>query len=162
MGAMDRVGREGRRAEQVLAMLVSLDDVSDGGPISELDHALQVASRAEQDGADEDVILAALLHDVGKVFGDAGHGPVSAEVLAPHVRPDVVAVVRHHGAFTARHWGEVAPGEADPRDEFANEPWFALACRFVDEWDMRSFDPDFDTPPLAHFEPLVRRRITGA
>ena len=38
---MDRIGREGRRAERVLALLASLSDVCDGGEISELEHALQ-------------------------------------------------------------------------------------------------------------------------
>lgn len=158
---MERLGREGRRAEQVLTMLMSLDDVCDGGDISELQHALQVASRAERAGADEDVVIAALLHDIGKVFGDAGHGPVSAEILAPHLRPDVVDVVRHHGAFTAQHWNKIAAGDANPRDTFGTEPWFALACRFVDEWDMQSFDPEYESFPLEHFAPLVRRRMTG-
>ena len=158
---MDRMGREGRRAEQVLALLSSLGAVQDGGEISELEHALQVATRAERAGADEDVVLAALMHDIGKVFGDAGHAAVSAEVLAPHVRPEVVEVVRHHGAFTARHWTRFADGQPDPRDQFVAAPWFELACRFVDEWDMQSFDPAYDSDPLEQFEPLVRRRITG-
>lgn len=111
---MDRLDREGRRAEQVLRLLASLDAVCDGGEVSELTHALQVATRAERAGADEHVVLAALLHDIGKVFGDANHAEVSAEVLAPHVRSDVVEVVRHHGAFTARHWDEIVPGAPDP------------------------------------------------
>lgn len=158
---MDRLGRDGRRAEQVLALLVSLDGVCDGGEISELDHAIQVASRAERSGAAEDVVLAALLHDIGKVFGDAGHAAISAEVLAPHVPREVVEVVRHHGAFTARHWDEIGTDGVDPRDSFADEPWFELACRFADEWDMPSFDPEYESLPLEHFEALVRRRVTG-
>jgi hypothetical protein len=71
-----------------------------------------------------------------------------------------VAAVRHHPAFTARHWG-LDDGETDPRDAFAGEPWFALACRFADEWDMRSFDPDYRWFPLEHFAPLVRRLVAG-
>ena len=145
----------------MLHHLRSLDAVCDGGDISELSHALQVASRAVRAHADEEVVLAALLHDIGKVFGDAGHAEVSAAVIAPHVRPDVVAIVRHHGAFTARHWNEIEEGEPDPRTAFAAEPWFDLACMFVDEWDMQSFDPSFESLPLAHFEGLVRRLVTG-
>lgn len=158
---MEHLGQEGRRAEQVLALLGTLDNVCDGGEISELAHALQVASRAERAGADDEVVLAALLHDIGKVFGDAGHAQVSAEVIAPHVRPDVVEVVRHHGAFTARHWNEIGPKDVDPRDEFRDQPWFAMATGFVDDWDMQSFDPGYDAHPLQHFEPLVRRLVTG-
>ena len=158
---MERLGRAGRRAEQVIAQLSSLDSVCDGGDISELDHAIQVASRAQRAGADDEVVLAALLHDIGKIFGDVGHAEIAAEVLAPHVRPEVVNVVRHHCAFTARHWNEIAEGESDPRDAFADQPWFELARRFVDEWDMQSFDPSYESLPLAHFEPLVRRLVTG-
>jgi predicted HD phosphohydrolase len=159
MRGMDRLCRPGRRAEQVLALLVSLENVGDGGDISELDHALQLASRAERAGADEEIVLAGLLHDIGKVFGDAGHGAIAAALLEPHVRPDVAQVVRHHSQFTARHWEPIAPGASDPRDRFADEPWFGLACRFVDEWDMKSFDPTYDSLPLDHFIPLLQRRV---
>ena len=31
------------------------------------------------------------------------------------------------------------------------------AERFADEWDQKAFDPDYDTLPLEHFEPLVRK-----
>ena len=155
------MGRDGRRAEQVLAQLASLDAVSDGGVISELAHALQVATRAERAGADDELVLAALLHDIGKVFGDVGHAAISAAVLEPHVRPDVVAVVRHHRAFTTRYWDDIPAGDPDPRDAFADEPWYALAAQFVDEWDMKSFDPTYDAYPLDHFAPLVKERVTG-
>lgn len=143
----------------MLTLLASLEGVGDGGAISELDHARQLASRAERAGADEDVVLAGLLHDIGKVFGGAGHGPIAAALLEPHVRPDVVEVVRHHSRFTARHWELIRPGQPDPRDRFAAEPWFELACRFVDDWDVKSFDPTYDSLPLEHFIPLVRRRV---
>ena len=156
---MDRVYRKGRRAEQALAMLRSLATVCDGGEISELDHALQVATRAERAGADEDIVVAALVHDIGKVFGDAGHGEIAAAVLEPHVRPDVVAAIRHHAAFTARHWRPIPAGDHDPRDRFADEGWYPLACQFADEWDMQSFDPSYDSHPLEHFAPLVEKWI---
>jgi predicted HD phosphohydrolase len=158
---MDKLGRPGRRAEQVLSLLETLADVCDGGDITELDHALQTATRAERSGADDELVLAALVHDIGKVFGDAGHGEMAAALLEPHVRADVVQVVRHHGAFTARHWDPTLTGDSDPRLRFSDEPWFALANRFVDEWDMQSFDPHYDTLGLEHFAPLVRSRIVG-
>ena len=36
------------------------------------------------------------------------------------------------------------------------QPWFDLAAQFADDWDQIAFDPDYDTLPLEHFEPLVR------
>jgi predicted HD phosphohydrolase len=154
---MERIDRPGRRAERIIAGLESLADVCDGGDISELEHALQTATRAERAGADDEVVLGALLHDVGKVFGDAGHPEASAAVLSPHVRHDVIQVVRHHRDFTARHWQQLGLGDADPRDVHRDQPWFPLAEQFVDEWDMASFDPDYDSLPLSHFVPLVER-----
>ena len=145
----------------MLAALGSLSTVCDGGEISELDHSLQVATRAERSGADEEVVLAALLHDVGKVFGDVGHAAISAEVLMPHVRRELVEVVRHHQAFTARHWDPSLAGESDPRRRFESESWYGLAVTFVDDWDMESFDPDYPHEGLEHFAPLVERLVTG-
>jgi len=159
---MDRIGREGRRAERFLVCLSGLSEVCDGGAISELEHALQTATRAERARADDELVLAALCHDIGKVFGDAGHGDIAADLLTPHVRTEVASAVRHHGAFTARHWNPSLRGESDPRLRFRNEPWFCLAEQFVDDWDMKSFDPVFPREDLAHFEPLVRRLVTGA
>lgn len=159
---MDRIGREGRRAERVLALLASLSDVCDGGEISELEHALQTATRAELTGADDELVLAALCHDIGKVFGDVGHGEISANLLEPHIRAELVAVVQHHGAFTARHWDPTLRGESDPRIQYRDEPWYALAEVFVDEWDMESFDPLYPREELEHFAPLVKRLVKGA
>ena len=39
---------------------------------------------------------------------------------------------------------------------------FELAAQFADEWDQTSFDPDYDTLPLAHFEPKVREVFASA
>ena len=40
-------------------------DSLDGYPVTRLEHALQSATRAFQDGANDDWIVAALLHDIG-------------------------------------------------------------------------------------------------
>jgi predicted HD phosphohydrolase len=156
------MGREGRRAERVLSCLASLSDVCDGGEISELEHALQTATRAERASADDELVLAALCHDIGKVFGDVGHGAVSAELLTPHVRSEVVSVVRHDGDFAARHWDPCLEGTSDPRLRHRDERWYPLAELFVDEWDMKSFDPLYGREDLEHFAPLVRRYVTSA
>ncbi|MEY2447749.1 MAG: hypothetical protein QOH79_1225, partial [Acidimicrobiaceae bacterium] len=34
--------------------------------------------------------------------------------------------------------------------------------QFADEWDQVAFDPDHDTLPLSHFEPLVRKTFARA
>ena len=38
-------------------------------PVDRLDHSLQTATRAQRDGADEELIVCALLHDIGESLG---------------------------------------------------------------------------------------------
>ena len=43
------------------------------------------------------------------------------------------------------------------RQQYVNEPWYALAEKFTDEWDQTSFDPNYETLPLEYFEPMIDR-----
>ena len=43
--------------------------------------------------------------------------------------------------------------DPDARLQYAEEPWYEFARVFTDEWDQTSFDPEYDTLPLSHFEP---------
>ena len=52
-------------ADRVIRVLKSLDNSLGGYKISRLEHSLQTASRAKRDGSDEEMIVAALLHDIG-------------------------------------------------------------------------------------------------
>jgi phosphonate degradation associated HDIG domain protein len=47
----------------------------DGEPVTQLEHALQTAARAEEDGAGPALIAAALLHDLGHLLNDQGETP---------------------------------------------------------------------------------------
>lgn len=46
-----------------------------GEPVTQLQHALQSAHRAEQDGADDALVVAAFLHDLGHLINDQGETP---------------------------------------------------------------------------------------
>ncbi len=48
-------------------------------PVSELDHALQCAALARQDGADDELVVAALLHDFGRLVVEDHELPDSVE-----------------------------------------------------------------------------------
>jgi len=71
-------------------------------PVSALDHALQCAARARAARAVDEVVLAALLHDVGHLLSDAEetpfshHGLWAARFLRPFVPPRVAWLVEHH------------------------------------------------------------------
>lgn len=153
---------QSRVADEVLGMLRHLGSVVDGFAVDQLQHCLQTATRAEQAGADDDMVLASLCHDIGKAVSVPNHPRIAAEILRPYVRPDVAAVIAAHQDFQGRHYYHHFGGDPDVRNRYRNEPWFALAEQFADEWDQTSFDPDYPTASLDHFEPLVRRIFAQA
>jgi predicted HD phosphohydrolase len=124
--------------------------------IDNLTHLLQTARRAERAGASDEVVLAALLHDVTAPFALFNHAASAAELVAPHVSPDVTEIVRTHQDFQGRYYFQHFGGDVDKHLAHASEPWYDLAVQFSDEWDQCSFDPAYAVPPLEHYEPLVR------
>jgi predicted HD phosphohydrolase len=147
---------QGRVAERVLAMLRSLADVTDGFAVDQLTHCLQTATRAERAGADDEVVVASLCHDVGKAVSVFNHPAIAAEILRPYVRPDVYWMILVHQDFQGRHYYHHFGGDPNAREQYRGHPAFELAERFADEWDQTAFDPDYDTLPLEHFEERVR------
>ena len=160
----ETVRNQPRVAERVLGLLRSLDEITDGFSTDQLTHCLQTATLAERAGADDEVVVAALCHDVGKAISVNNHPAIAAEILRPYVRKEVVEMIRVHQDFQGRHY--YAHFGADPdarerhRDTLTAEE-FALAERFADEWDQIAFDPAYDTLPLEHFEPKVRAVFGG-
>jgi predicted HD phosphohydrolase len=155
---------QGRVADRVLDMLRSLSDITDGFATDQLTHCLQTATLAERAGADEEVVVASLCHDIGKAVSVPNHPAIAAEILRPYVRPEITEMIRVHQDFQGRHYYHHFGGDPNAREKHRSElspEVFALAEQFADEWDQRAFDPDYDTLPLEHFEPAVRR-VFGA
>jgi predicted HD phosphohydrolase len=147
---------QGRVADQVLAMLEGLAVITDGFAVNQLIHSLQTATRAEESGAEPEMVVASLCHDIGKYVSVPNHPRIAAEILRPYVSDDIVQVILAHQDFQGRHYYHHFDMDPNLRDQYRDEPWFELAERFADEWDQTSFDPDYPTEPLAHFEPKVR------
>jgi len=151
----------GRVAETVLSMLRSLADITDGFAVDQLTHSLQAATLAERGGADDEMIFASLLHDIGKAVSVPNHPEIAAAIIKPYVRADVYHVIRAHQDFQGRHYYQHFGADPNARAQYEGAPWFDLAAQFADEWDQTAFDPDYDTLPLEHFEPLVRERFAS-
>src|SRR5579884_2293281 len=151
---------QGRVADTVLQMLQGLAAITDGFAVDQLTHSLQTATRAEEAGADDQMVVAALCHDIGKYVSVANHPRIAAEILRPYVRDEVFHVILTHQDFQGRHYYHHFGGDPDAREQYRDEPWFAMGERFADDWDQTSFDPDYPTKPLSHFEPLVRQVFT--
>jgi predicted HD phosphohydrolase len=151
---------QGRVADRVLGMLESLSDIVDGFATDQLTHCLQTATLAERNGADEEVVVAALCHDIGKAISVPNHPRIAAEILKPYVRDEVYKMILVHQDFQGRHYYHHFGGDPNARENHRDSltpEEFKLAEQFADEWDQIAFDPDGPTEPLSHFEPLVRK-----
>lgn len=92
-------------------------------PVSQLEHALQCAALAEDDGAPSALIVAALLHDIGHMLHgldphagrrgvDDRHEVTGAALVGRWFGPDVSEPVRFHVA-AKRYLCAVEPGYHD-------------------------------------------------
>jgi predicted HD phosphohydrolase len=150
---------QSRVPERILSLLEDLADITDGFGTDQLTHALQTAARAEAAGADDEVVVAALCHDIGKAISVPNHPAIAAAILQPYVRPEVYEMIRVHQDFQGQHYYHHFGGDPNAREhhrETLSGDEFDLAALFADEWDQTSFDPDYPTPPLEHFAERVR------
>ena len=132
------IGREtfahqGRVADRVLGLLESLAEVVDGFAVDQLTHCLQTATRAEQAGADDEMVVASLCHDIGKAISVPNHPRIAAEILRPYVRDEVTTTILVHQDFQGRHYYHHFDMDPNLRDQYRDEPWFELAERFADD-----------------------------
>ncbi len=121
-------------------------------------HVLQSANRARQNGMQEEVILACLLHDVSQELIRVDHGWWSAQIFEPYVSEKTAFAIRYHQAL--RFYADPAFGYQYPalyREVFGedyqpepyieatysmvrNHPWYDLP-RLLTVNDLYSFEP---------------------
>ena len=144
-------------ADRVLTQLRELAGSLSGYKIDRLEHSLQSATRAHRDGADEEMVVAALLHDIGGLLSPYNHSEMAAAVLRPYVSEKTYWIVRHHGLFQSYYYAHHSGGDRNARDTYRDHPWYQDTVEFCQRWDQSSFDPAYQTLPLEFFEPMVRR-----
>ena len=144
-------------ADRVLEQLKGLAGSLAGYKVDRLEHSLQSATRAYRDGAEEEMVVAALLHDIGDLLAPHNHSEMAAAVLKPYVSERTYWVVRQHGLFQSYYYAHHTGGDRNARDRYIDHPWYQDAVDFCHRWDQSSFDPEYDSLPLEFFEPMVRR-----
>ena len=142
--------------DRLLAGLRALDDGMSGYQVTRLEHSLQSATRAERDGADIDWVVAALIHDIGDGLAPMNHAQVAGAIIRPYVRAEVSWVVNMHGVFQLRYYGMHTGQDPDAREAYRGHQWFDSCERFCENWDQKSFDPNYEWLSLEHFEPTLR------
>jgi phosphonate degradation associated HDIG domain protein len=157
-----------------------------GEPVTQLAHALQTALLAEQEGADDPLVTAALLHDLGHLLHDHGETPTLRGVDDVH---QYAAIPFLRGLFPERVLGAISghvdakrylcatrPGyfddlsddskrslrlqggifSAEEAEDFIARPGAADAVR-LRIWDDLAKVGGLPTPPLAHYLERARR-----
>jgi predicted HD phosphohydrolase len=130
--------------------------------ISRYDHCLQAATRALNDGKDEEYVAVTLLHDACEPLGPFNHGEVIAAILKPFISRDNWWMLANHGLFQTYFFASHLGLDPNARDKFKDDPAYERTVEFCAKYDEISFDPDYVSEPLSTFEPMVRRLLAKA
>jgi predicted HD phosphohydrolase len=146
-----------RLPDEVVAMLERLAGDKLGYKVDRYEHSLQTATRAFRDGADEEMVLCALLHDIGDTLAPENHAQLGAAILRPYISEDNHWLIAHHGIFQGYYYYHHLGMDRHAREKYRGHPMFQRTAAFCENWDQNSFDPDYDTMPFSAFEPMLRR-----
>lgn len=159
-----------------------------GEAITISEHMLQAAQLAEQADAGEELIAAALLHDIGHYTNefpedaqdkciDTVHEEAGAVVLDPYFPAVVVDCVRHHVAAKRylcatdpEYFDRLSPASIhtlklqggpmseDEAEDFRSHPHLDAIVR-VRFWDDEAKETDLPTPDFNHYAPVLQRVV---
>src|SRR6266508_4005911 len=129
------------------------------GLLTNDEHCLQAATRAERAGEPAELVAATLFHDL---FDGWNHDAFAAELLRPFVSEETLWIVQHHGTFQKFHKPDLTDEQRNERERYRNSPHFDRCAEFCASYDAPSFDADYDTLPLEHFRPLVEAFFAGS
>ena len=145
-----------KTADRILKFLSSLTETLEGYQVSRLEHSLQCATRALHAGESEEMIVAALLHDIGYELAPMNHSEYAASILKPYVSEKTHWIVEKHGEFQAYYYAHHLGGNRNKRDKYKGHKYFDACVNFCEKYDQCSFDPNYESYPLEKFEPMVR------
>ena len=146
--------------DRLLTHLKAMDVDWGGYLITRYDHSLQSATLAYRDGADEEMVVAALLHDIGDELSPYNHSEMAASILKPFVSEKTHWIIKYHGLFQGYYYDHHLGGDRNARDMFKDHPYYDDCVYFCYNYDQNAFDPEYENLPLEFFEPMVRRVIS--
>ena len=144
-------------ADRLINFMSSLSNTLEGYQITRLEHSLQTATRALNDKADDEMIVAALLHDIGDELAPLNHSEYAAAVLKPYVSEKTHWIVEKHGVFQLYYYAHHLGHDKNEREKYKGHKYYEDTIKFCENWDQKSFDPNFKSLTLKEFEPLVKR-----
>ena len=153
---------ERRTADRILKFMSNLNDTLEGYQVSRLEHSLQTATRALNDKVDDEMVVAALLHDIGDELAPLNHSEYAAAVLKPYVSEKTHWIVEKHGEFQMYYYAHHLGGNKNQRDKYKGHKYYKDTIDFCENWDQKSFDPNFKSLTLKDFEPYVKKIFSRA
>ena len=143
--------------ERVIRHLQLLEGDYGGFPVDRYTHSLQTATRALQDGRDEEYVVCALLHDIGDTLGTFNHPDIAAAILKPFVTEANHWMVQHHGIFQGHYFFHHIGMDRDMREQFRSSPFFERTAEFCALYDNPAFDAKAVTLPISEFAPMLQK-----
>jgi|TARA_B100001964_G_scaffold105460_1_gene117692 predicted HD phosphohydrolase len=144
-------------ADRILKFMSALSNTLEGYQITRLEHSLQTATRALNDKADDEMIVGALLHDIGDELAPLNHSEYAAAVLKPYVSEKTHWIIEKHGEFQMYYYAHHLDGNRNQRDKYKSHKYFKETVDFCENWDQKSFDPNYKSLPLKEFESYVNK-----
>ena len=144
-------------ADRIIKFMSGLTKTLEGYKINRLEHSLQTATRALNDKANDEMIVAALLHDIGDELAPLNHSEYAAAVLKPYVSEKTHWIIEKHGEFQLYYYAHHLGGDRNKREKYKDHKYYQATIDFCEKYDQSSFDPNYKSLPLEHFAPMVRR-----
>jgi len=144
-------------ADRVLKTMQGLTSSLVGYQINRLEHSLQTATRALKEKASDEMIVAALLHDIGDELAPNNHAEFSATILKPYVSEKTAWIVEKHGIFQMYYYAHHLGFNKNERDKYKGHKYYPATAEFCEKWDQISFDPNYKSLLLKEFEPYVKK-----
>ncbi len=144
-------------ADRLIKFMSGLSNTLEGYQITRLEHSLQTATRALNDKANDEMIVAALLHDIGDELAPLNHSEYAAAVLKPYVSEKTHWIIEKHGEFQMYYYAHHLGGNKNQRKKYKGHEHYHDTVNFCENWDQKSFDPNFNSLSLKEFEPFIKK-----
>ena len=144
-------------ADRILKAMQGLTSSLVGYQIDRLEHSLQTATRVLKENASDEMIVAALLHDIGDELAPNNHAEFAAAVLRPYVTEKTAWIVEKHGIFQMYYYAHHLGFNKNERDKYKGHIYYPATAEFCEKWDQASFDPNYQSLSLKEFEPYVKK-----
>ena len=144
-------------ADRIIRFMSGLNNTLEGYQITRLEHSLQTATRALNEKAGDEMVVAALLHDIGDELSPLNHSEYAAAVLKPYVSEKTRWIVEKHGIFQLYYYAHHIGGNKNEREKYKGHKYYKDTIDFCENWDQKSFDPNFKSLSLKEFKPFVKK-----